>query len=74
MKEKTADEMLEELGYKISDAGDHIFIGIRYRNETWDTVFAIHRKSKKITFDKRLVTFKELQAINKKVEESGWIK
>ena len=42
---KTADEMFEELGYQTSNAGNHIFIGVRYWDETWDTVFAIHRKS-----------------------------
>lgn len=74
MKEKTADEMFEELGYiKESDFYYH-------SNET-------HTKKKHIRFLKQNrevivesklqfsyeITMQELQAINKKLEELKWI-
>ena len=77
MKEKTADEMFKELGYKKRE----VYNGYLY---TDDTVFNI-----KITNIRRIdlyydseegkhenliqLTFGELQAINKKCQEMGWI-
>ena len=73
MKEKTADEMFEELGYeKVRD----------------DERFITYRKSDYIVIDKetkdfiknfdfaywKAINMQELQAINKKVEELGWIR
>lgn len=77
MKEKTADEMFEELGYEnmgISYAGD-----LYFDNKTTDYLiyfypdtqsFAKDNCSKLEIFD---ITMPELQAINKKCKELGWL-
>lgn len=74
IKEKTADEMFEELGYEkdvmhyTCDSTDvytyskkNDFIRFRTTDESMVTLF-------KTTFSKE-----ELQAINKKCKELGWI-
>ena len=72
---KTAKEMLEELGYeKFGETTKHIV----YRNKehnyyvTFELIhksFLVHKPY--TTFN--LITLKELQAINKQVEELGWL-
>lgn len=71
-----SDEMLKNLGYeKISDDK----YSIEYRNILDDDLFEINfwKKDKTISKnfykDKGYITIKELQAINKKVEELGWM-
>lgn len=77
MKEKTADEMFEELGcqidrdeyrtvvYKTNRAGSIIYLCVFYN--TNDERFRLK------TYE-QYMNIKLLQAINKKVEELGWIK
>ena len=86
MKEKTADEMFEELGYK--KIKENVFEETQNGNVT-ELVLYRHKKdftreiefwndktvSKQDTdFDIAYITMQELQAINKKAEELGWIK
>ena len=82
-KKKTADEMFEELGYikkcehkyKQPD-NDGVTELILYRDEVkcleiefWNDKTI----SKSCGFDMSYITMQELQAINKKCEEMGWI-
>ena len=86
MKEKTADKMFEELGYEIIKNNKTT---LNYEKEGLhlykEIVFALLDKSAKvgkIVFSYRNdknhqvmgLEKKELQAINKKVEELGWMK
>ena len=72
-----ADEMFEELGY-YRDNGDDT---LTYSRPIKDPVTFGYIDSKMITFENWEVSFtnvdfltpEELQAINKKVEELGWI-
>ena len=71
MKEKTADEMFEELGYKKSETKDFI----SYRGKI-DSRYGIlfDKTDKSIIFDNfNTIEIGQLQAINKKVEELGWL-
>lgn len=75
MKEKTADKLFEELGYK------------KIRNDENKVIYENEKKSKFILFNKEekavevsaeyglseLIYTNELQAINKKSQELGWI-
>ena len=72
-KEKTADELFEELGYEIKKSTTiH-----RYRLYNADDILAIHisfnLKTKRINIvcEKEALDMQELKAINKKVEELG---
>lgn len=67
-----ADKIFEELGYTVEEATRNIFIYID-NGEYIDHSFVIHKESKSITFYKQLTTIKELQAINEKVKELGWL-
>lgn len=75
MKEKTADELFEALGYiKIRD--DERFI--KYRKSHDNDYIVIDKETKDFikNFDFaywKAINMQELQAINKKVEELGWI-
>lgn len=65
----SADEMFKKLGYfKFYSNGDVT----RYSDEH-NTIIEFYNGKK--VFDKSVycITMKELQAINKKVEELGWI-
>ena len=67
-----ADKILKELGYTVEEGNRNIFIYIddgEYINHS----FVIHKESKTITVYKQLVTMQELQAINQKCRELGWI-
>lgn len=78
MKEKTADEMFEKLGYKKFNK-KHDFENIKYyKNEDNILYFDETNKSfyKSGLYDDLMyddITMQELQAINKKVEELGWV-
>ena len=79
MKEKTADEMFENLGYE-KDIGVSYGL-IRYNKEDKQYIrFIIEEKCveantvRKNRIDVLNLNMQELQAINKKVEELGWIK
>ena len=75
---KTADEMFEELGYKIIQNNRKT---LNYEKEGLfmdkEIVFELLDKNVTVgygTGECCEVSMKELQAINKKVEELGWIK
>lgn len=72
----SADEMFEELGYeKVSDDK----YSFEYRKILDDDLFEINFWKEDKTISKNYyremgyITTKELQAINKKVEELGWM-
>lgn len=74
-KEKTADEIFEELGYyKDFDETKH-----EYRKENEGDLFEIDFWLKERTVSKNYyremgyITMQELQAINKKCKELGWL-
>lgn len=76
-KEKTADEMLEELGYKKKNL-DIIFSRFweEWENEDLAKTFSFNTEYEIIDItdeNKYGITMQELQAINKKVQELGWI-
>ena len=78
MKEKTADEMFEELGYEIIKNNKTT---LNYEKEGLhlykEIVFALLDKSVTVGYGKGEccdISIQELQAINKKVEELGWMK
>ena len=71
---KTADEMFEELGYEKKETtwnekGKKHFI--EYNSNDTQIQFSLDTKHILIT---NILNMQELQAINKKVEELGWIK
>lgn len=77
VKEKTADEMFEELGYKkyITDKYQGYYQYGRQSN-TICILFILDKKAIAIRYDGSntpAITMNELQAINKKVEELGWL-
>lgn len=75
-EEKTADELFDDLGYKKKYLNIQWYIKKLFKNnyiqisfDTVDkTVAASNNKNEAINLN-----MKELQAINKKVEELGWI-
>ena len=82
MKEKTADEMLKELGYKkIEETWFRKEISKRtikeimiFKEERRIYVETFYYNNKGDLMKKEgMITAEELQAINKKVEELGWI-
>lgn len=81
MKEKTADEMFKDLGYKkIVDTPTN-FIYQNKKNNKEIRFYKIYKcvEISLIEFDESeensiFFTMQELQAINKKVEELGWKK
>lgn len=69
MKEKTADEMFEELGY-MTDENKYRTI---YSNRDEDIIFDNEIKTILIENNTE-ITLAKLKAINKKVGELGWEK
>lgn len=81
MKEKTADELFEELGYKKIENKHYIIFekGVSTRNRIifsrlTKTVCCILIDEDYEWNDGMDIDMQELQAINKKVEELGWEK
>lgn len=77
MKEKTADEMFEELGYKILFE-DKKIIQYEFEGIYMDNEIKFDLKGKTVlkeysTGESQEISTQELQAINKKVHELGWI-
>lgn len=71
--EKTADEMFEELGYTYID---RLKNGIEYFNEEDESIgiFNYENSGKRITYSRfECISIEELQAINKKCFELGWL-
>lgn len=71
MKEKTADEMFEELEFEKKETSKKIIYYIDL--PIWKPSITFNKKYKNIKFD-LCCSMQELQAINKKVEELGWVK
>lgn len=80
MKEKTADELLEELGYKKKDLNTQNiqwYIKKLFKNNYVQISFDIIDKTVAASNNKNEainLNMKELQAIYKKCQELGWIK
>ncbi len=76
--EKTADEMFEKLGYKKFNK-KHDFENIKYYKDD-DNILYFDEKDKSFyksgEYDAMCndITMQELQAINKKCQELGWVK
>lgn len=66
--EETADEMFEELGYMIDENETRVIYDDRDINIILDKETKTLNTDSAVTFNIR-----ELRAINKKVEELGWI-
>lgn len=70
IKEKTANELFSELGYKIEYENPY---NICYRNKRGSHIyFAINDKSLDLAGEEnghKIITYKQLQAINKKCKE-----
>lgn len=73
MKEKTADEMFKELGYVRPKTNKYWII---YKNFRKDIDFNLKYKTIEVEAEMESEEFnmQELQAINKKCQELGWIK
>lgn len=81
MKEKTADEMFEELGYEKNIDTPTNLIYQNKKNNKEIRFYKIYKciETSLIEFEESegnsiFFTMQELQAINKKVEELGWMK
>ena len=84
MKEKTADEMFEELGYEKQEDKYRIeyFLKQNYTHFVVTKRIAFYKVEKDICLEQwnvtegieisTNITMQELQAINKKVKELGW--
>lgn len=76
MEEKTADEMFEKLGYEKSPSKKTVH---RYeKNDSDHIYYFIFNENMKIfsktcDYGKTHIKLEELQAINKKCQELGWI-
>ena len=73
-EEKTADEMFEELAYKKEIKSKELV----YENENEDKIITFNSDKKNITCNNfydgyETINMQELQAINKKVKELGWL-
>ena len=82
MKEKTADEMFEELGYKIIFDNISAFRYVKHfeLKSARHIIFSIDRcisvceeNDKELAVKRDYFNMQELQAINKKCRELGWI-
>lgn len=74
----SADEIMKELGYKILFKGKNI-IQYEFEGVYMDNEIKFDLKGKTIlkeysTGESQEITIQELQAINKKCQELGWIK
>lgn len=67
----SADEMLEELGYKKEE---HIYptLGLVVEYDNGERQIDFMNEEKEVKIWNISITMQELQAINKKVEELGW--
>ena len=75
---KTADEMFEELGYEKYISSRHEgYYQYDEQSNTMCILFIIDKKAIAIRYNESnapAISMQELQVINKKVEELGWIK
>lgn len=70
MKEKTADEMFEELGYKKNFEDKY---RANYENIGFETIINFDKEIQEIRIYNTSIGTQELQAINKKCQELGWL-
>lgn len=71
IKEKTADELFSELGYEKEERNKaEVFI---LRNKYFIRQIGFNKESIAIMTDVEFLSIYELQAINKKCKELGWI-
>ena len=74
-KQKSADEMFEELGCsKLSEVGNDIRITV-YRNYRWNKAIQFNHLVERVMIIGKYQWFdmEELQAINEKCKELGWL-
>ena len=67
IKEKTADEMFEELGYEKEERSKSDIYIKQY--EYFTRQFGFNKPTKNIMIDVEYINMQELQAINKKCQE-----
>lgn len=77
-KEKSADQMFEELGYMIREFKTDEYIVYGYKNrllgDLIEHTISFRTKPKIVMFDgTKGFGMQELQAINKKCQEMGWL-
>lgn len=73
MKEKTADEMFEELGY-VYEKRKYADVYVKNKEDNvFVRQFGFNRITKNIMISVEYITKQELQAINKKCQELGWL-
>ncbi len=75
MKEKTADEMFEKLEYE-KEKGDLDIQLYKNKNGYGEIIFDLRDKAIRASNDENEAIYfnvKELQAINKKCQELGWL-
>ncbi len=70
MKEKTSDEMFEELGYKKNFEDKY---RANYENNGFETIINFDKEYKDVRVYNNGFDMQELQAINKKCQELGWL-
>lgn len=72
----TAKEMFEKLGYE-QDLNNNFYIGYYKKINNKQRMFTFMRQFKYFTFidndNSCVIDLKELQAINKQIEELGWL-
>lgn len=76
MKEKTADELFKELGYEKKLLNIPWYIKKLFKNNYMQITFDIIDKTVAVSNDKGEainLDMQELQAINKKCQEFGWL-
>ena len=86
IKEKIADEMFEELGYSISDGIENFYTNVliagkKQKDISFDDVakdfitiyLTKYNEYGNLETNQIVLSVKELQAINKKCQELGWI-
>ena len=76
MKEKSAEEMFEELGYKIDEDDERLLIYDTNITDRWiyKVVFFKNADSKfRLKIYEQYMSMYLLQAINKKCQELGWL-
>lgn len=76
IKEKTADEMFEELGYKVKRSNLPAMFYCEYYNKRTEDIIQFWNDktiSKYNEDESDYITMQELQAINKKCQELGWL-
>jgi hypothetical protein len=68
-REKTADELFTELGYRMNFEDKY---RVNYENIRGGTIINIDKDFKNIRIWNTGINMQELQAINKKVKELNW--